>query len=142
MYKVNKEQYKKLIHDNVTKEYKHTTENELNSINIEAKKIAEKLKLEHKIECMAKKDAFITIKDHKENFQNNTKCRLINPAKSEIGIVSSHELKEINNKLRSELGINQWRNSDDTINWFKKINGNNKVDFHSCEPRSMSNENP
>ena len=27
----------------------------------------------------------LTVKDHKPNFQNDTKCRLINPAKPQIG---------------------------------------------------------
>ncbi len=31
---------------------------------------------------------FISLKDHKENFENNPKCRLINPAKSESGKLS------------------------------------------------------
>lgn len=30
------------------------------------------------------KNAFINLKDHKENFQNNPTCRLGNPIKSEI----------------------------------------------------------
>ena len=32
--------------------------------------------------------------DHKENFKTKSPCRLINPAKSEIGIVSNVELKK------------------------------------------------
>ena len=31
---------------------------------------------------------FITLKDHKENFENNTKTRLINSAKNEISRIS------------------------------------------------------
>jgi hypothetical protein len=31
---------------------------------------------------MKKREEFISLKDHKENFVNNPKCRLINPAKS------------------------------------------------------------
>ena len=37
---------------------------------------------------MAKREASITLKDHKENFKNSLPCRLINPAKSEMGLVS------------------------------------------------------
>ena len=36
----------------------------------------------------------------KDNFQNNPKCRLINPAKSEIGIISKHYIEEINKCVR------------------------------------------
>ena len=36
--------------------------------------------------------AYITLKDHKENFRNNIKCRLINPSKGEVGLVSKRYL--------------------------------------------------
>ena len=45
---------------------------------------AKKQKLENKMEQY----------DHKENFKTKSPCRLINPAKSEIGIVSNVELKK------------------------------------------------
>ncbi len=41
-----------------------------------------------RIEQMKKREAFISLKDHKENFENNPKCQLINPAKSESGKLS------------------------------------------------------
>ena len=40
------------------------------------------------MECYSDQHVYITLKDRKENFRNNTKCRLINPFKSEIGRVS------------------------------------------------------
>ena len=53
-----------------------------------AKVIAQDLNIDERIEKYSQKLSFITLKDHKENFINNPKCRLINPAKSEIRIVS------------------------------------------------------
>ena len=38
------------------------------------------------------KTAFITLKDYKENFNINPKCRLINPAKSELGKMCIHSV--------------------------------------------------
>ena len=90
LYKLNNDKYKKLLQDNITKSYKKTNTNSIRSINKEAKTIAEYLKLDGRIEQFSQCEAFITLKDHKENFQNNTKCRLINPAKSEIGLNSKH----------------------------------------------------
>ena len=58
------------------------------TINAEAKFIAQDLKIDERIEQCNQKESFITLKDHKENFKNNSKRRLINPAKGEIGIVS------------------------------------------------------
>ena len=49
------------------------------------------------------KQAFITLKDYKDNFENNPKYRLLNPAKSEIGIISKHHLQRINDKLRDAM---------------------------------------
>ena len=33
---------------------------------------------------------FVTIKDHKENNRNNPKCRLLNPTKPELGMISKN----------------------------------------------------
>lgn len=37
--------------------------------------------------------SFITLKNHKANFQNNLNCKLINPAKSEICIIKKSEVQ-------------------------------------------------
>ena len=52
-YKVEKSVYKKLLHENVTKNYKKTTDSVINKIDLESKKIAESLKMDHKIQCFA-----------------------------------------------------------------------------------------
>ena len=44
-------------------------------------------------------------------FENNPKCRLINPAKSESGKLSKVILDKINSNLREKLNSNQWRNT-------------------------------
>ena len=54
------------------------------------------LKIEDRMECYSSdQHAYITLKDHKENFRNNTKCRLINLSKSEVGRVSNKYLNDI-----------------------------------------------
>ena len=70
---------------------------------------------------MKKREAFISLKDHKENFENNPKCRLINPAKSDTGKISKLILDEINTQLRTILNVNQWRNTQNVIDWFGNI---------------------
>ena len=121
LYKVPPDEYKKLLSDNVTANYKKANTTVKTRIDREAKKIAKKLDLDDRIEQYAEKDAFITLKDHKENFENNPKCRLLNPAKSEIGVVSSQLLKRINGDLRETLGVRQWKNSKDVLNFFTNI---------------------
>ena len=78
---------------------------------------------------MAKNVSFITLKDHKENFENNPKCRLINPAKIELGKVSKHILEKINKSIREATKVNQWHNSDDVIKWFDNIPNKSKCTF-------------
>ena len=83
----------------------------INNINNEAKAIAAELKNDDRIEQYNQREAFVTLKDHKVNFQNDPKCRLINPAKLEIGIISKHYVELINNKIREKTQMNQWRNN-------------------------------
>ena len=78
----------------ITKSYKKTNTTAINNINKEAKFIAERLHLDDRVEQFNQREAFVTLKDHKENFQNNPKCRLLNSAKSEIGISSKHYIEK------------------------------------------------
>ena len=80
------------------------------AINNEAKDIATNLNIADRAERMAERQAFITLKDHKDNFQNKPSCRLINPAKSEIGRISKKLLENISTS-RQKTGLNQWKNS-------------------------------
>ena len=74
---------------------------------MEAKHIAERLKLDERIEQAAEQKAFITLKDHKPNFPNNIKCRLINPTKSNLGKISKQILQKINSKIQQPTGVLQ-----------------------------------
>ena len=87
------------------------------------------LKIDNRTERIAKQQAFITLKDHKENFTNKPTCRLINKAKSEIGIVSKKILEKINNSVRQQTSLNQWKNSTAVINWFTNITEKQKHSF-------------
>ena len=64
---------------------------------------------------------FIMLKDHKENFQNNQPVRLINPAKYELGRLSKLIIQAVNKELRHKLNLNQWKNTEDAIEWFRSI---------------------
>lgn len=121
LYKLDVSTYNNLLNDNVTASYRIDNNNTVSELNKEAKNIVTELKLEDKVERMSEQPAFITLKDHKENFHNNPKCRLINPAKSEIGKISKFHLDKINNELRNYTKFNQWRNTTAVISWFKAI---------------------
>ena len=82
---------------------------------------------------MAKVSAFISLKDHKEDFENHPKCRLIKPAKSNLDKISKTILDKINNEIREQTCASQSRNSDETISWLKSINMKNKHKFLSFD---------
>ena len=105
----------------ITKTYKKAPTNSLANIIAEEKKIAQKLGLDNKIDALAKNQSFVTLKDHKPNFSNNPTCRLINPSKSEIGIVAKEILERINTKVVSSISLNQWKNNESVIERYKKI---------------------
>ena len=121
LYELGKEEYNKLLNDNITKTYKKSARGTINDINMEAKTIADRLGLSEKMERFAERPAFITLKDHKDDFRSYPKCRLINPAKSEVGHVSKAILEKVIAEVTKASQLNQWRNTDTVINWFKNI---------------------
>ena len=129
LYQLDVVQYKKLLTENITKSYKKANANSKKVIDLEAKAIADDLDITERVQCLAEKDAFITLKDHKTNFLNNPTCRLINPAKSELGHVSKVILERVVADVTSELGLNQWRNTAVVIDWFKDIPNKSRSSF-------------
>ena len=148
IYTMPSTEYNKLLTNNITKDYKKTDARTKRSIDLEAKEIAESLDLADRIECYAERQAFITLKDHKDNFENNPKCRLLNPAKSEIGSISKQHLQKINHNIRDKLNLNQWRDTPTVIKWFNGIPDKHQhsflqfdiVDFYpSISQRTLTN---
>ena len=95
------------MHDNITKTCKHGSEGTISQIDDELKHISSNLGIGDRIEQMKKRRVFISLKDHKKNFEKNPKCRQINPAKSESGKISKIILDKINSNLRKILNLNQ-----------------------------------
>ena len=75
------------------------------------------------------KNCFITIKDHKSDFKTNPECRLINPAKTQIGRVSKTIVQDICALLRLALNINQWWRTKDCIKWFEEYDKDDRCSF-------------
>ena len=113
LYKLKKEQYKKMLHDSITTTYKKANDNIHNKINTDGKD----------------KQRNVTLKDHKPNFKSKPKVRLINPAKNEIGRISKNILDKINHQLRDSLRINQWKDTSEVIEWFLKIPHKSRYKF-------------
>jgi len=76
------------------------------------------------------------MKDHKPDFLNNPTCRLINPSKSEIGIISKQILDNINKKVIHATQVNQWKSTSNVIQWFKALPEKTKhafITFDVCD---------
>ena len=95
----------------------------------EAKIITKNLNIDDRVETTAMKEAFITLKDHKENFENKPTCRLINPSKPEIGRISEKLLGKINRNLVNITKVNQWKNTSSVLQWL--TDWQIKVTWHS-----------
>lgn len=128
-YKVKPEEYSKLLNSNITKDYKKSPDTLETDIDKENKAIAKELDLDDRIYKSAKQQAFITLKDHKPNFRNKPACRLINPTKPEIGKISKQILEKINTKIRAATGMNQWKNTNEVISWYNRIENKNSQSF-------------
>ena len=81
------------------------------------------------MEVNGENNSFITPRDHKENFKDNPAVRLINPAKNELGRISKAILDTTNKNIREAMGLNQWRNTDTVIDWFKGIRNKHLCNF-------------
>ena len=121
LYGISPQMYKQLVSDNVTRDYKIAEENTMSNINKEAWSIIEDFKIKGKVPKYQLADAFITVKDHKEEFPRVVKCRLINPSKSHIARVSKSILDRISTDVRRMTKLTQWKNSSEVISWFNNI---------------------
>ena len=114
-------------HGNFTKKYKKAPPKLEASINLEAKNIAKVTDLDERFQCIARTPAFITLKDHKPDFQKNLPRRL-SPEKNELGKVSKLIIEKINKKLISEL-----HNTDSVLKWFIDISNKKHCSFIQLE---------
>ena len=117
--------WKELTKNNITTDYKKSSIDKLAAANNRAKQIAEALKIDDLVEVHSSADAFITLKDQKENFRTRDitrkPARLINPAKPQIAKVSKIILQGFNRELRFKTKLNQWQSTDEFLDWLETL---------------------
>ena len=128
-YKMSPQDYSSLKDKHIQKSYKKVKQNEVEKIDAEAKMLAERHELDDRIDRMAPREAFVTLKDHKENFQNSTACRLINPAKSELGKISKVILEKIVKQLTEKTSVKLWRSTQSVLDWFDDLDDKRNATF-------------
>ena len=132
-YKMDKDSYSELLKKNVTNDYKKAHSDTVDMTNQKQIEIVTKLDLDDRVFATQKKDAYVTIKDHKENYLNDTKCRLLNPTKPELGKISKQKLAKIVAEVKRKSEVNQWRNTDSVISWFKQLRNKERLNFISFD---------
>ena len=76
----------------------------------------------------AESNCFITIKDHKENFLNHPKVRLIN-LDNELGTIRKAILDNIDMKLFQATKIKQWKNTASATRRFNSLKDKHLMKF-------------
>ena len=127
LYLIKHESYSKYLTESITKEYKKTESSTLDKINVEAAKTARDFNLDDRIEAIAKKPAYLTLKDHKTDFPAKLNFRLINPCKSNIGKISKSILDRINKEVKAETSLNQWKSTGEVLEWFRGLEDKKKM---------------
>ena len=78
---------------------------------------------------MQETEAYITIKEHKDEFPNKIPCRLINLSKSNIGKINKAILDNINKNVLRSTEINQWKNTSNVLDWYANYTHKTKASF-------------
>ena len=128
-YKVDKDSYNDLLQKQITKDYKKTNMEAVDEVTKVDKEIVTELDIEDRVYSTTAKQAFITLKDHKPNFNNNPSCRLLNPTKTELGRITKQKLANFNAVIREKTKLNQWQNTKSVVDWFTKIENKQRCSF-------------
>ena len=128
-YRVKPADYKKLIEKNIHKDYKKELIENVDKVNQAHKVIVNSLEIQDRVFETTKRESFISLKDHKEDFKNSPSCRLLNPYKCEIGKISHQKLSKVVTILRQKTKLNHWKNVYSCIDWFKNVKNKNKASF-------------
>ena len=94
-YKLNTNQFKDLLSKNIHKDYKKAANEDLRRATEHQKEIVAQHDLDDRMMATQARPARVTLKDHKPNFQEDPKVRLINPTKPDLQVISRHILSRI-----------------------------------------------
>ena len=137
LYLVKPDRYKELLQKNVHKEYKKSSENTVLNDEKADLEMAKKLEIDDRVHRTAKRDSFVTLKDHKPGFRSNPQCRLLNPTKPELGRASKKILDKINSSLRIKTKLKQWRRTKEPRDWFIGLRQKHKLTFLKFDVEAM-----
>ena len=79
MYRLSKDEHNKLKKNAITSTYKKASIQFKNKVEKMGGKFAKDKGIMERIQRNGEKECFISLKDHKDNFQNHPTTRLLNP---------------------------------------------------------------
>ena len=103
MYRLTKELYDQLIRNSITSNYKKANNNNKIQINMAGKNIIRDKEIIKQMETNGENNSFITIKTHKENFDNHSTVRLIHPTEKQLQRISKLILDKSSQKSFKKL---------------------------------------
>ena len=128
-YLVSTDEYRRMVHSEVTQLYKKSGPNRLPDIDKEASVLTRKLEVDDRVDVFSRQEPFLSIKDHKPSFPARVTSRLINPSKSQICKISKILLDRINGQIRTKLGLKHWTSTKNVIDWFNQIPNKHELCF-------------
>ena len=128
-YLVPPNKYKQLVEKEINKKYKKANPEEVELVAKGHAKTAADLEIADRMYKTTPREAFITLKDHKEDFGQNPSVRLINPTKPEIGRVAFKILDDVVKAIRGKGEFKQCISTREVLEWFKKIENKKAYKF-------------
>ena len=129
IYQVIPCEYEQILNNKIMESYKIDHSNTITKINRDTAKFTSKMQIVNRLGKIEEKSAYILFKDHKKHFLDTKQARLINPTKTELGLISKKLIQRITSRLLNDPKYNLWKDSMDTIEWFKNIKDKKRSTF-------------
>ena len=137
-YLVPPEKYLSLLDREVQKCYKKEDHENVEYVKSKHAKTAEDLEIADRMFITTPREAFLTLKDHKEDFQENPKVRLINPTKPDIGKVAKKYLENMIDEIKiKNENLRLATNTREVLDWFRNISNKKIFKFISFDVDSF-----
>ena len=128
-YLVPPKEYKDLMQKEIQKNYRKVNEKTTEEVRKAHTETAKELELEDRMFRTTPRNSFITLKDHKNDFNLRPGVRLINPTKNEMGQPAMQILDGIVKEIRRKTQLQQCTNTREVINWFTNLKNKKGLKF-------------
>ena len=128
-YKLTPAEHDELLQKNIQKDYKKVKEEDIIPSVMKQIDIVEELDIDDRVMYTQPQEGFITVKDHKDNYMYDPKCRLLNPTKMEIGKIGKKILSKAIEKLKVRTGLKLWKNTESVLSWFNRLENKDSLRF-------------